>query len=504
MDPNKTTIIYGPPGTGKTTRLLSIVEEKLAQRVCPQEICYAAFTRRAAYEAKDRASEAFGLDPDTLPMFRTLHSLAFTHLGLNIKQVMGTNDYLKLAQALGLYITLNHEGEDGFIPGQSHGDRLFFREAMARSRMMPLKEYWEMIPDEDLQYYELERVAKAIELYKKSTGKLDFIDMIYRFLEDDSLPRPKILIVDEAQDLSPLQWKMIETLASTASEVYIAGDDDQAIYVWAGANVEIFMGLNGHKEVLSQSYRCPGEVYKLANTIASRITNRINKPYLPTNLIGQVHYVTNIDQIDMSKGKWLVLARNLYLLEHINRHCITNGWIFDSQIGSPIRSKSLQATVSWEALRAGKSILASEVKNIYSLLTTRIGCAHGAKKLLDAVPDDQLLSLQDLKDKYGLLVQSVWHEALDKMPDIEREYFLAARRNGEKLLATPRIRISTIHAAKGSEADNVVVLTDMAQRTWQEFQNNPDDEHRVWYVGITRAREQLFIVNSPHGLFYDV
>jgi superfamily I DNA/RNA helicase len=75
-------------------------------------------------------------------------------------------------------------------------------------------------------------------------------------------------------------------------------------------------------------------------------------------------------------------------------------------------------------------------------------------------------------------------------------YMLAARRRGEKLRATPRVRLSTIHSAKGAEADHVVLMTEMARRTHKEMENNPDDERRVWYVGVTRAREKLTIVNS--------
>jgi DNA helicase-2/ATP-dependent DNA helicase PcrA len=68
------------------------------------------------------------------------------------------------------------------------------------------------------------------------------------------------------------------------------------------------------------------------------------------------------------------------------------------------------------------------------------------------------------------------------------------RKNGEKLNAKPRIELSTIHAAKGGEADNVLLLTDLTQTTMNTYERNPDDENRLFYVGATRTKENLHIV----------
>ena len=70
--------LFGPPGTGKTTTLLNLVDKALAEGTPPHKIAFFAFTRKAASEAKERASIRFGLDPKAdLPYFRTIHSLAF-------------------------------------------------------------------------------------------------------------------------------------------------------------------------------------------------------------------------------------------------------------------------------------------------------------------------------------------------------------------------------------------------------------------------------------------
>jgi superfamily I DNA/RNA helicase len=95
----------------------------------------------------------------------------------------------------------------------------------------------------------------------------------------------------------------------------------------------------------------------------------------------------------------------------------------------------------------------------------------------------------------------IWHEAFDKMESMTKEYYISLLRKGESLTKPPRINISTIHGSKGGEADNVVLVTDMAASTWEASNLMPDSEHRVWYVGATRTKHSLNIV-MPRGRYY--
>jgi superfamily I DNA/RNA helicase len=98
----------------------------------------------------------------------------------------------------------------------------------------------------------------------------------------------------------------------------------------------------------------------------------------------------------------------------------------------------------------------------------------------------------------------IWHESLDKIPAEEREYMIACLRRGEKLTKEPRILISTIHGVKGSERDNVALFTDLSPRTWKSAQENMDDELRVYYVGVTRAKENLTIMSPTGKYWFDI
>ena len=497
-------ILFGPPGTGKTTQLLRIVRMRIKDGLTADQICFISFTKKATAEARNRMMDEHKLQEDQIPWFRTLHSLAFQQMGMNRANVMGLGDWIKLAEILGLTITYKSLSDDGTFSGQTLGDRLFFTENMARARMIDLKTFWETMPDEDIYWYDLERVQKGLIEYKAAHDKVDFTDIIHKFVESGTPPPCQVLIVDEAQDLSPLQWRMVERLRELIPESYVAGDDDQAIFRWAGADVDHLIKLPGIQEVLGQSFRVPRAVQAVANTIVERIHTRVPKVWTARDCEGVVERVNDIDQIDMSTGQWLLLARNNFLLDNYIQHCLREGYVFDCAKETAMRKESFIAIRDWERLRAGHQVHASSVKIIYDMMTARVGVAHGFKGKVADLPDRKLLTLDELREHWGLCTSAPWNVALDKMPPVESQYYLTAISRGETFEGEPRIRISTIHGAKGGEATNVVIQTDMAWRTWNEYEKMPDDEHRVWYVGVTRAKERLVIVTPQTRMFYDI
>jgi superfamily I DNA/RNA helicase len=118
-------------------------------------------------------------------------------------------------------------------------------------------------------------------------------------------------------------------------------------------------------------------------------------------------------------------------------------------------------------------------------------------KTLPDVPEDRVLTIQDLTANHGLLTTAPWDEALEVIPNVDKVYFKACMRRGEDLSKTPRIRISTIHSAKGAEATNVLLVTDFPQKMTGSVRDvhDMDDEKRVFYVGLTRAKKELHLVH---------
>lgn len=492
-NPKKTELILGPPGTGKTYRLMAKLDEAL-QQYDPRRICFVAFTKKAAVEATTRAADQFGLNADQLTHFRTLHSFAFRMMGYSSKQIMGVGDYINIAKSLNMFISYRGMKEDGSFHGQTKGDRLLFLSNLARLQNKTLEQVHQDWLAENLTVYEIQLMSETIEAYKFENGKKDFTDVISDYIQSGFVPDLDVLFVDEAQDLAPMQWRMVAKIAQQATDVFIAGDDDQAIFRWAGADVQQFIELPvGKTTILDQSYRVPSKVATCANRIISTVSQRHRKPWKPRLEQGTARFINGIDCLDMSSGSWLLLARNGYLLEEFSTHCMRRGLVFESAQGSPIDPPVLAAIRYYERLRKGKTLNVSQALQVYDYLSTKVGVRYGSKSVLKAEDPDLLVNLSDLKTKYGLLVDGIWHECLDRIPVDQKNYLLVALQNGENINEA-RIRISTIHGVKGGEADNVVIFSDMAKRTFVEYEANPDDEARVWYVAVTRARQSLYII----------
>jgi hypothetical protein len=205
----------------------------------------------------------------------------------------------------------------------------------------------------------------------------------------------------------------------------------------------------------------------------------------------------DVRELDMSSGEWLILARNNYLLEDVEEFCRQQGYVYQSRSWNPQLSDEIYAIRLWEHLRKGHSIPATEAKTVYRYISAGVGIKGGSKNL-SSLKLDGVVNLGDLKESHGLLVDSIWHHSLDRISGENKLYYVSVLRRGENLTKTPRIKISTIHGAKGGESDNVVLLTDMSYRTWTESHKRPNDEDRVFYVGVTRSKSALRII-EPRG-----
>jgi DNA helicase-2/ATP-dependent DNA helicase PcrA len=78
---------------------------------------------------------------------------------------------------------------------------------------------------------------------------------------------------------------------------------------------------------------------------------------------------------------------------------------------------------------------------------------------------------------------------------LESSYKLAIKNFGIERCVNPSLEISTIHGAKGKEADRVYVCSALTDKLHRSIETK-DDEHRLFYVAVTRAREELFIIHD--------
>ena len=485
-------IVLGPPGTGKTTYLLDKAEEFLEMGIRPEKLGYVAFTKKAANEALTRAVTKFGYETKELVYFRTLHSLCYHWLGLTRSDVMARSNLREFSKSIGERISSAWEGEN-LMALNSKGDKMLFLENMARNQCLGFREQWNNA-NSDISWMHFDWFSKNYSKYKENNFLIDYTDMLEMFLKSRGSPNLDVLIVDEAQDLSALQWKCIEKLASNVEHVYIAGDDDQAIYRWAGADVQHFIDLKGKNTYLKQSYRVPRKVHDVALGIVKRIGSRKEKVWEPKTEEGTVNFHTSFEHVDISQGDWLFLARNNYLLNAVEDYLQVSGRIYQKANKPSVSENLITAIKDWESLRKGDSIEAGRIRKIYGYMKAGKGVKRGYKTL-KTVRDDLNLDIKTLKADHGLLLDCIWHECFDLIGNTQREYVISCLRKGEKLVSS-KIRLNTIHAAKGGECENVVLLTDLANKTWEELYTNPDNECRAFYVGVTRTKSNLHLIRG--------
>ena len=485
--PDHAQVILGPPGTGKTSTLLGLIEDELEQGTDPTRIGFFTFTKKAVNEGKQRAMERFELTQKDLPFFRTLHSLAFRQLGLSKESVMDFKDIRELNEILNIRLTGGATTDSGHLFGMTHDDRLAFIENLSRMRQISLEDQWHEV-DDAVGWFELERYARGLALFKEDKLLVDYTDMLKLFLEKGDVPKFDAVFVDEAQDLSPLQWAVVRKVIKNADRVYVAGDDDQAIYKWAGADVDYLIKNAGNATILEQSYRIPSAVHELATRCIGQVRSRIHKSWLPRKETGLVRWEPSIELIDMEKGDWLVLARTNYLLEQIDEHCRNEGWFFEVKGRPSISESKVRAVLNWERLLTGTELPVAECVNLLKFIKVQ------NPNSLDVLDIDVSLTLEGLRYRFPDLPEGHWYDAFTGLSPKDISYIRAMLRRGERITKEPRIRLSTIHAAKGGEATNVVLLTDITARVYKNYQENPDDENRVFYVGLTRAKENLYLI----------
>jgi superfamily I DNA/RNA helicase len=491
----KTTKVFGPPGSGKTTYLLSIVETELQLGVHPTKIGYFAFTKKAANEARDRAFEKFpNLNPDMdFPYFRTLHSLAYRCLGISTKDMMSTESYKEFAKEAGIELAIESGDEEFAIKV----DNPILNEInIARIRGLDLRTHYNK-SQMDIGWHHFEYVERAYRHYKTSHSLLDFTDLLeHILLTPERLPTLEALIIDEAQDLSRLQWRLVEQLALRSQRFFLAGDDDQAVYTWAGADVESFLGFEGDVKVLDQSYRVPAVVHELANRIVLRIKNRQPKAWKARAEKGSISYYNDFMQVDITQGNWLILASTNYMLTEMHDWIKSQGLLFERYGQRSVSESILLAVLGWEKLRKGGEVPFNVVKAVYKYLDSNF-IKHG-HKLLRTADTTIDYTLQSLTEKHGLLTEEIWHKALTKISEDRRDYIISLLRRNTRLTGHVPIKLSTIHGAKGGEADNVLLLTDLSTRFAKEYDKNSDDINRLLYVGVTRAKQTLHVVRPKN------
>lgn len=539
----KVAVLIGGAGTGKTTELIGVMESaRAALGGSPFAIGFASFTRAARAEAVSRAAAAWGVPEEVLTKdgwFRTVHSVCYRQLRIEKGQIIGNSkdDRIWLSKALGVHISVVSDEEKGGMNKYSSSRRddpaVIAMNAweLCRARVEPIRDTLLRLARGGTQVPPFSQVKQYIERYeqaKRVEGRCDFSDLLARYSGlqfsldgfsevDPEGPLPtgvKAWIFDEQQDASTLVDRVCKRLASGPEViwVYAAGDPFQSIFGFGGSDSAHFMGWAADKKrIMPRSWRCPRPVLDLGERCLKRMrVGYFDRGIAPAEHDGTIRRTGSVSQtiatIDPSRPT-LILARCNFTLDKWAGRLREAGVPHLKLKGKDATNATLAARTYWE-IEHGEAVSGQDFANAIENTPTRDAdgplMLRGTKAAWgrDAMVSKFDVILPSRVIETGvteLFVQKVMSGKWADWIDGGAKWRKAAEKYGVDLATRPHIRLGSIHSAKGMEAD-VVVLSTQTSRRSEEGQLRDreiyDEERRIEYVGVTRARHDLIVCDD--------
>jgi DNA helicase-2/ATP-dependent DNA helicase PcrA len=532
--------IFGPPGTGKTTNLSRQIR-RAVERFGAESVLVTSFSRAAAAELTGRDL------PISADRIGTLHSHCYHALGApaiaeaNVDEWNRENPHLAITPA---EKQDRLDGEEGVEEDDQHKDGDLWLQELNRFRGMLIPPEWWPV--------NVRSFAARWQQYKDAHGLVDFCDLIDTCYRDvPAAPkRPEVIFVDEAQDLCPLQMALIRKWGRHARYFVVVGDEDQILYSWCGCVPESLIDPPLPQDrliILKQSYRVPRAVHAAANRLIRQVTRRQEKPYLPRPADGLSTYAAGtwrspeygilkaaIEHLERGQTV-MFLASCAYMLRPVIQVLRKNG--------IPFHNPYRKANGLWNPLRIGRR--GSAAGRLLALLVAHpdFGEQHrpwthgdlvlwtewlcskgilerGMKDEIRRAAETEPVTIQTLDRVFeqGALEELLecfdgdyrklldwWRRRLNASvaKRVEFPAEIAAARGPQALLETPKVIVGTIHSVKGGEADVVLLFPDLSQAgdaAYQRFGPPRDAVIRTFYVGMTRAREALYIAEKASAM----
>ncbi|EMA39353.1 UvrD/REP helicase [Halococcus morrhuae DSM 1307] len=565
------TRLFGGPGSGKTTALLDRVEEILDHPgVTIDDVLVVSYTRAAATEIRERLAERLDVSPRSLKgNVSTMHAKAYSLLDLSSGDVVGETDKKEFCESYGLDFEDEYEGSRRrSARSTTIGNKIIATSQWLQRTTKDVADWYDVpfqwndeevrLPpeiDENAQQgnkytptwpsdddrIDVPEAIRAWRTHKGEAGKVGFADMLERVEQRSLLPSVDYLVIDEFQDITTLQYSVYEEWKPHVERALIAGDDDQVVYAWQGADPQLLLEEGGEDVILDTSYRLPSRVLNVVNREIRHIENRQEKNLRPRIEGGSVEAVETPSMLDLVRNvrstventdeTAMILFRARYQLFQFMDEFIDEGIPFRALTDQRMWTDRLADYVNAvEKSADGESITGLEARRLADMLADTAFGTNNRDALYDAIDERQeeagvedltdLVIDPDLVTEYAPFMPgpASAEDMLRKTSQFQKKSVKAYFAGDYQDVERDRVRVGTIHSAKGREADHVFVATDLTEKVVEQMAASVDDtagvpggefdkgtdpvpmltdnERRVFYVGMSRARERLVLLED--------
>ena len=468
-------LIVAGPGTGKTLTIAHRIAYLIRHNVLPEEILAVTFTNRAAREMRARAGDVIGSDA--------------------AKIFMGT------FHLLGLKIIKDNRADDFLIYSREDQVKLLKKlmndsTRKARNAVERISRIKNSLGDEDRG---IQETYQAYEAGLKERNALDFDDLIripIRMLQNSETARKyqdkfKYIIVDEYQDINPVQYQLLKRLAGKTGNVCVVGDADQAIYAFRGADIGNFLNFEkdfpGAKRItLSENYRSSGIIVTAADSLIRHNERRIDKKLVPLKEKGVP--VTSLSVPDEH-------AEGAAIIRHIEERM---GGTSHYQM-----ARSISGRADSERSFRFSDFAVIFRTNAQARALEQVFAASGIPYQM--IGRRSSAQMKDIEETLVYL-QSLIHPHDTIGPD--RSETPEAKLLTAEDLFDPRadaVALMTLHMAKGLEFP-VVFITGcedgLIPYAVMKEAVDIEEERRLLYVGMTRAKDELHLIHARNRFLY--
>ncbi|SNR59413.1 UvrD-helicase domain-containing protein [Halorubrum vacuolatum] len=567
------TRLFGGPGSGKTTALLDRVEGILDEEDADvRDVLVVSYTRAAAAEIRDRLAERLDVSPRSLQgNVSTMHAKAYELLNLSRGDVVSESDKEAFCTEYGIEFEDEHRGAGRRTARSTTiGNKIIATSQWLQRTERDVADWYDvpfqwnveevrLPPDVDPNAQEgnkytptwpsdddridIPETIRAWRAYKGDNGLVGFADMLERVSQRSLVPSVDYLIIDEFQDITTLQYNVFEEWRPHMKKVLIAGDDDQVVYAWQGADPDLLLDTAVDEDViLPNSYRLPSEILNVVNAEIRHIDKRQEKDLRPRKEGGTVEAIESPSMLELvrnvrytvddDEGSVMCLFRARYQMFDFIDEFIDHGIPFTMLTDGRMWTDRLQDYVSAiEKSAAGDPVNGLEARRLADMLQESAFGTNAREDFYDLIEDREEeadaddaaeieLTTDELKSHIPFLPgPESADDMVRKVTSFQRKSMAAYFTNDYQEMDPSRVRVGTIHSAKGREADHVFVATDLTEKVVEQMAASIDDptavdgvdeftkstspvpiltdnERRVFYVGMSRARERLVILES--------